>query len=199
MLRIVCTCAVLFLLHAVPASAQRRPEPLREGTYSLAFTIPTASTTSFGIWRLFSDRTAVGLDVNFNYRSEEHEAQGRVNEADGFSVHIGPALKRYFSPERTVAPFLYGAATVGYSQADLRTFTRNEDREAFDASGALGLGVDWFPLDRLSIGGFTGLTAGYSTTDRPGDHQAWSVRTFRSDLVMHIYFGGERRGRRRGR
>jgi hypothetical protein len=49
----------------------------------------------------------------------------------------------------------------------------------------VGIGAEWFPFERISIGGWAGATAAYSGQD--GDEH-WSVRTVAPRLTGQIYF-----------
>jgi hypothetical protein len=62
------------LLVVVPAFARAQegaPAALKAGTYSFAFSLPESGNGSAGVWRFFSDRTALGLTVSLQAADQD--------------------------------------------------------------------------------------------------------------------------------
>ena len=78
------------------------------------------------------------------------------------SLQLRPTIKHYRPLHDRIAPFTYGQVEAGF-----RGYKRDSDlyTQHGSSSGniglALGLGVEWFPFQRISLGGQTGLSLGY--------------------------------------
>jgi hypothetical protein len=60
-------------------------------------------------------------------------------------------------------------------------------------TGSLGLGLEWFPVERFSVAAYTGarLNTTYGWSDQPGGtSNGWSVNlgTFTTGLLLRLYF-----------
>lgn len=68
-----------------------------------------------------------------------------------------------------------------------RTSVEGQDSSSSRGLGLEGgFGVDWFPVDRFSVGGWTGLR--FTAQRAPNDDTATRLRTFTTGLRAHIYF-----------
>jgi hypothetical protein len=86
-----------------------------------------------------------------------------------------------------VAPFLYGSAEFGYSKRNVPT----TDGSIKNFGLATGLGAEWFPVRSVSIGGFTGLRLGHSSSSvGPTSTSSFALSTMTSGLAIQLYFGG---------
>lgn len=177
--------AAALLIGASAAQAQG-PEALTPGKTSIAFSIPTSGSNSFGIWKQLTPTRALGINAAVEY--------GRIDEDSGndrseFAISLAPSMKWYRSLSRTVAPFIQGSAGVGYNRVVNEVGDQEIESDGFNVNASAGLGVDWFPLNSISIGGFTGLRAAFGSFNNGNSDQTSAlVRTFTSGLTMHIYF-----------
>ncbi len=173
---------VLLLATSQPAQAQA-PQGLARGTLSLEFALPDGGGSNFGLWNQVGTSTSIGWNVGFTYAKEENEESGF--SASQLRVSVGPELKEHFSIRPRVAPF-YRFGIAGLYDRTTQTQDEVESRgESWGVGGSAALGVDWFPLDQISIGGHTGFRVDY--LDREERSQL-SVRSFLSQLTMRIYF-----------
>lgn len=171
-----------FLVLAVPlASAAQMPAPVSLGTKSISFGIDGSGNAEAGIWMFISDRTNLGLLGTLDWVSEDRNPPR--SDRSQFTFGLGPALKWYMPRTPRVAPFWYAGL-------DFRHTRRTEDDEDDETSRGLGVdggfGVDWFPVDQMSIGGWTGLRIASDRAEN--DETTTRIRTFTTGLRVHIYF-----------
>ncbi|HEX7117674.1 MAG TPA: hypothetical protein VF212_02745 [Longimicrobiales bacterium] len=197
MRRSIATAVSLFGLLALAAPARAQDgapaDALQEGRRSLTFSVPSGGGASFGFWTMRSPRTNLGIDVNLSLRRNEDSDEDALTD---WGITAGPAIKRYFPwTSGPVAPFFYGGVNLSWRSNDLGGGGTVERTLGLGLSG--GVGVEWFPTRQISIGGYTGLHAGYSretqeneALDLEASRSAFNLNTFRSSLTLHIYFGG---------
>jgi hypothetical protein len=166
-----------FLL--TPTLQAQTPQAISSGTKSLSFGIDGSGTSEAGLWLLVSDRTNLGLLGSLDWVSEDRDSQDDRSE---FRLGVGPRVKWYLTDPGRVAPFWFG----GMEFAHLRV---SEEGESDRTSRGLGLdggfGVDWFPVEQISIGGWTGLRL---TSDRlTNDNNRTRLRTLTTGLRVHLY------------
>lgn len=193
--------AVLLVLLMIPFASVAQPapfdSPLDPGTRALSFDLPDGSGARFGYWRMRSDRQLMGWFFGLNASHSEQEAEGvgqeRHSTSSSVQLAAGPALRYYLNPEGRVVPFVAGDVAVGYG---LSTGDDSQRERGFhhrmNLSTAWGIGLEWFPADRISISGTTGLRAGGSRDWSERDnasHSAWQVRlmTFTSALTITLF------------
>ncbi len=172
--------AVLLLVPTGVLHAQG-PAVASPGTKSLSFGIDGDGSAEAGVWLFVSDRTNLGLLGTLDWISRDRESPG--SDRSETTLGIGPALKWHLLRSPRVAPFWYGSLRFNHT-------TRSEDGEDDRTSRTLGLdggfGVDWFPVDQMSVGGWTGLRL---TSDRAeNDDSTTRLRTLTTGLKVHIYF-----------
>jgi hypothetical protein len=208
-MRLTAVAACLVVCIASPLRAQSADSvartPHSPGTYSLSFAAPglddDGATGTFGFWRMVSQRTNLGVFVtagaSHSTSSVDSDNPSSDNEVDntGFTLLLGPAVRRYVAAGENVAPFLYGSAQVGYGSS--RNHTDQDDR-TFRSSGAqgvieVGAGLEWFPTRALSVSGYTGLRAqalsqeGRSDATELDSHST-NIGTFTTALSVNLYF-----------
>lgn len=203
------SAAIAFLIVCLvsPLGAQSADSArtgLVPGTYSLSFAVPgfggTASSGSFGFWRLMSERTNLGFFVQVSARHNRTTAEARDSAYDrdtGESellIWAGPAVRRYLATAERVAPFLYGSAQVGYVATSRHAEPLFRDR-GNGVSGAVeaGGGLEWFPTRTVSLSGYTGVRASITSQEgrfTEGEYEATttSIGTFTTALSVNIYF-----------
>lgn len=148
---------------------------------------------SIGYWTMISDRTNLGVRVGLSLGGTDFDGG---ETGIGLSISAGPALKRYLrGSARPVAPFLYGGLNASWGEEEMQGGEVRRGGAGLEG----GFGVDWFPAPQVSIGGYTGARLAYSHQafefDAPTDRStqdAWTLGTFTSGVVLHIYFGGPR-------
>ena len=53
----------------------------------------------------------------------------------------------------------------------------------------MGLGTEWFPFQRISLSGQTGLELGYRhADDNRYNTSEWSLETFQTEMTALVYF-----------
>lgn len=190
---------LVLITGAAPTAAQDwRPGP---DDHSLAFALPDGGGSAFALW-WYGERGGWGMELDAHINASL-DTGGR--SPDRFvartTFSAGPAFKRYREAAGPVSPFLYSGFGVrgGYDRSDV------DDPDVPTTTawrvglyGRLGLGVDWFPLERVSIGGYTGMEAFYhfaahdSGPSLPypgdGDRHSGGLDLFTSSLTLNVYF-----------
>ncbi len=176
-LRLCALGAICFSLVPLAATAQDAPSPLDRRDHSILLGI--GETTNVGYWIRVGERTDVGIEGGFSFIEEDG--------SDVSTLSAILSLKRYWSPaESPVAP--YTILGIRASWSDLLS-TGNEEYGAFG-----GIGLDWFPVQRVSIGGHLGLRASLTQRTSPvfgggeEEHDGWVVRTVSSGIRLQLYF-----------
>lgn len=176
-----------------PAFAQ---EVRARGSEAVTMGVNTNSA-SIGYWHKMSDATSLGGDFTFIYRDHEH--------SDSQAYQFSPGIKHYLLPELPVSPYLYGAIIGKYGENSSRSENFTSRSENYTAGLQGGIGLEWFPVQRLSIAGHVGVIAQYekthsfqgqTTTSRAlGDlgssattEEGFSVGTISSGFLMNLYF-----------
>lgn len=176
-LRLCALCAICFSLLPLAVTAQDAPSALERPDHSILLGV--GETTNLGYWMRVGDRTDAGVEGGFSIVEE--------GGSDATAIAASLSLKRYWSPaESTVAP---------YSILGIRALSTDglisESRE-YGAFG--GVGLDWFPAQRVSIGGHLSLRASLTRRTSPlfaggeEDHNGWMVRTVSSGIRLQLYF-----------
>lgn len=164
-----------------PVTAEAQvPAPVSEGTTSLSFGIDGNGSGEAGIWLFISDRTNLGLLGRLDWVSEERNPPR--SDRTELTFGIGPRVKWYLMGSPRVAPFWFG----GFDVTHTRRSEDDEDRTSRGIGFDGGFGVDWFPVDQMSVGGWTGLRI---SSDRAENEDTTSrIRTLTTGLRVHIYF-----------
>ena len=191
----------------MPALGQEDPPPLPlpVGAWSLSFSLPSGGGASLGVWKLVGPRTNIGLDLGIrtasssdNVRFDDGRPEQEFNSTDvGFAIE--PSVRQYFTAYRTLAPYIHGNLLLAYSSVDAETveLQQTTERKTYQYGIGLGIGVEWAPLERFSIGGHTGIRVSYldrsSVNSSPAgtsrsNGSATAFDTFVSALVLQLYF-----------
>lgn len=192
----VTAAVIAVLLVAVPAAAQESPTP-EKGAWSVSFSFPDGGGTSFGLTKMVAPSWSLGLEIDFQASDTDLKpTEGSVaasSEVDDNQFLIGPVLKKYLRPRGSVAPFIRTSFGLGWTNTTTRQTNAEREFSTFVFSARGGVGADWFPLEGISLGGFTGIllnrTTATNTLNGIGLTQdTWAVTTFRSNLVFRIWF-----------
>ena len=187
---------VTLSLPAALEAQESASETLVTGRRSITFNIFSGGTGSFGVWKMRSEAQNLGVlvDAAIQYRHTAVEGDGNDRTAVGFSVGVGPELRRYTSVSGRVAPygFMGGRLGFGYGRTTIEPDLEDDSWNAL-LSGRIGLGVDFFPVRNLSIGAQTGVgaTLRYAPMDTPfgdADDVAFDIGTFGASLGGAIWF-----------
>lgn len=193
--------AVATLLTLCVQRGEAQAEAPTAGDWSVTFTLfEPDEVTNLGVFRMVTDRANVGLEVDLNWSDGDQEIQqsGLTVRAEGttWSLAVGPSLRWYGSRMGPVSPYLRTKVSVGWERSHLEVNgERRSEDETFTVLGSLAIGAEWYPVERLGIGGHTGVA--WTTSDiesrnlaneSSSDSATSNVRTFRSGLVVSFYF-----------
>ena len=203
--------AVALLAGATGAAADSlRQEPLAErGTWALGFDLRSGEGSGFSLWRVRSPKTALGLEGAFSWARSDHELDAGPRERDqrytSLKLQLRPTFKRYRPLRHRVAPYFYAQALGGFTDGreEESWYLDTTTTSRVELGVGLGLGADWFPFKRVSIGGRTGLSLRYafgeskrwvesSTSGEfwkyPSTDRELSSEILRSELTALVYF-----------
>jgi hypothetical protein len=183
-----CSTFVLALLSTAPEMAAQEVGPT-EGQRSISFGVRGEGYNTFGLWTMRSDRTNLGLIGTFEYMRGTTDPGGGKSSRSG--LDLAPTLRRYTGQIGPVLPYLQGGIGLGYYTAS------TDDYSGRSVSARGGVGVEWFPVSNVGVGGYTGLNMGYMWTRRGPSNvrratNTFSLTTMTSGLSAQIYFGGKR-------
>lgn len=182
----IVSAMVLAGVAAAPAAAQQAgsANALQKGRRSISFGLP--GSPRFGIWTMLSERTNLGLNAELEMQNSD------APDVEGWGLELAPAIKRYTRGLGPVMPFLYGEVNLGFGKSS----QGGNDVTNWGTGAFGGLGVEWFPVRSISIGGYTGLGLRYTSSEIetpgvPSDNRTdFRLSTGTSGLSLQIYFGG---------
>lgn len=203
----IVTTAACALLAAAPVRAQEAtPDTiprtsLQKGAWSLSFDVPAyganAGSGSFGGWKMVGERTNLGLIVAIQVSDRDESTSGSDYDRESTWLSPGLHVRRYVGTIRDVTPFL-AAGINGYAgRSTNRQGATSVETRVYGASVQGGVGVEWFPVRRVSLAGHTGAQVQVFKSDdeiqtdtgpRGGNQRTLDVATFTSRLSLQIYF-----------
>ena len=190
----------IVLLTSGIAAADQGPLADR-GDWALGVALPSSSGSNFSLWKIRSPTTATGLEIGVSWSYADSTL-----DADDFaptslqkhylSLRLRPTIKHYRPLHDRIAPFTYGQVDASFLGHKRNSLHSQNGSSGGNIGIALGLGVEWFPFQRISLGGQTGLRLGYSyrqydTRGYGNDSSSnWSLylRTFQSEVKALMYF-----------
>lgn len=205
----IVTAAACALLAAAPVRAQEAaPDTtprtsLQKGTWSLSFDVPAygagAGSGSFGGWKMVGERTNLGLLVGIHVYDREQATSASEYDYDQKSsaVSLGLHARRYVGTIRDVTPFLAAGIDAHAGRSTNRQGSTSVEGQWYGASALGGVGVEWFPVRRISVAGHTGAQVRVFKSDdgvqtdtgpRGGNQRTLDFDTFTSRLSLQIYF-----------
>ena len=147
-----------------------------------------------GLWTRLSPGADVGVNVGISFESLSDD---QVDQ-DLLIVQLEPAVKRYLSASAAFFPYLYGSVFGSYGRVSAETGGGGSPVEVADKQRRLGAsaaaGLDWFPAQRISLGGHVGLAAGYQSNQVGGqftgeqEQSGIFFNTLSSGIRIHLYF-----------
>jgi hypothetical protein len=206
--RITTLAAAALLSLAVPAHGQDTDTvprtSLREGAWSLSFAAPGYNTGGgsgeLGAWKMVGPRTNLGFTLIASTQRSESSGGALESTDRRTDVTLNLNVKRYVTEPAEVTPFALVGAGIGYSTQDREITPGGPDQNASGYNGGVraALGLEWFPVRRVSIAGYTGLAVVASGlesesdapdgTPVPGESDGLFVGTFTSALSLQIWF-----------
>jgi len=182
MFRIVALTAASALVASL-AQAQAEPSVGARAKHFIVFGV--GQSTAVGVGLRAGTRTDVELEVSGRFIDDDVTSQ-RI-------VLLRPTLKRYLGPTaRSVAPYLVFGLRAEWVESD-SDFAPNASSQRF--GGLAGVGVDWFPGQRVSVGGHIGVEALSVRRDAPaippgsGEvRNGYELGTFASGVRFRLFF-----------
>ena len=188
------------LLISIAAADQ---DPLADrGNWAFGVALPSSSGLDLSLWKVHSPVTALGLEIDFSSYYSDHTSEdlGNLDREDTQSqyrylrLQLRPTIKQYRPMHDRVAPFVFYQVHADFSFWDRQEETGSRmtqsTRSNNDLGIALGLGVEWFPFQRISLNGQTGLDLIYHSDKRRSDRRKWewSLKTFQTEVAALVYF-----------
>ena len=185
------------------STAAADQDPLADrGNWALGAALPSSSELDLSLWKVHSPVTALGLEIDFSsyYNDLTSKDLDNPNRDDiraqsrSLRLQLRPTIKHYRPLHDHVAPFVFYQAHADFSAFWRRLLDINSGRKItgirHDLGIALGLGVDWFPFQRISLSAQTGLDLSYLYDKRRSDRRKWewSLKTFQTELAALVYF-----------
>ena len=183
----------IVLLISIAAADQ---DPLADrGNWALGVALPPSSGLDLSLWKVHSPVTALGLEIGFSsyYSDRTYDDLENLDRNDSQSqyrslrLQLRPTVKQYRPMHDRVAPFVFYQVHADFSVWDRQEETgprmTQSTRSNSDLGIALGLGVAWFPFQRISLSGQTGLDLSYRSNPR-----LWSLKTFQTEVAALVYF-----------
>ena len=179
-------------------------DPLADrGNWAFGVALPSSSELDLSLWKVRSPVTALGLEIDFSSYYSDHTSDDLDNpdrydtrsQYRSLRLQLRPTIKHYRPLHDRVAPFVFYQAHAGfafwrspirYNRLGMTQRTRTNS----DLGLALGLGADWFPFQRISLSGQTGLDLSYLYDKRRSDRRMWewSLKTFQTEVAALVYF-----------
>lgn len=174
-------------LVAAPAAAQEETggNALRPGATSVNVGVSPDATVGF--WRMLSGRTALGVSGSVQGIRSEYGG----SELSRTLLVVSPQVKQYRATDGAILPYLHGAVFASVTDLGGSSGAAGDDQSTvLGATAALGL--DWFPVRRVSLGGHAGLGLLRSSSEfeRPqGDFRStsWSLQTFTAAIQVQLF------------
>ena len=169
-------------------------DPLADrGNWAFGVALPSSSGLDLSLWKVRSPVTALGLEIDVSSYYSEHTSDDTRAQSRSLRLQLRPTIRHYRPLHDQVAPFVFYQA-----HADLSIFWsrllgtisgRQRTGTKHDLGLALGLGADWFPFQRISLSGQTGLDLSYLYTEsRSNSKWEWSLKTFQTEVAALVYF-----------
>ena len=194
MKRWVCLQLLCLIVMVQPALAQevkaRGSEAITMGANS--------NSASIGYWHKLTDANSLGGDFTLVYRDH--------NRDESQSYQFSPGIRHYLAPEKAVSPYLYGAIIGRYGERSSDNNTSRFRSEDYALGVQGGIGLEWFPVQSVSIAGHVGVIAQYERThsrssfvssnnvgndvelSRSTNDEGFVIGTINSGFLLNLYF-----------
>ena len=180
---------------------------LSSGTSSLAFTVPAGGNPyangTAGYWYMLTDSINLGINLGLgiestktiqNFDTDNEES----TQTTGFDLLLAPAIRYYLMNESSVAPYILGQINFhkffdGDNDTSADPTEENFNSELQPELALVGgFGLEWFPVERFSIGGHIGLGIDILRQNQLNGttltKNGLRVGTFTSALTANLYF-----------
>ena len=174
------------------------------GGWALGVPLPSGSEKNISLLKVLSPVTALALEIGLSSFYDETTVEDLDDPDLDYRSRYGilraqirPGIRHYRSLHGQVAPFVFFKAHAGISFWNRRSiwdrgFSVNKHTRTdgdLDLGLSVGLGTEWFPFQRISLSGQTGLELGYRPEESFGDRiSEWSLETFETEMTALVYF-----------
>lgn len=154
---------------------------------SLAVSVGESSTV--GVWFSVSPRVDLGLQIGGQRLELSPEGGDDDDSVDSWQVSFEPAVKLFATADGAFLPYTYLGAFARYAEGSQDGEFEDITAIEREYGAAVGLGLDWFPARRISVGAHAGLEGGLLNVDVPGlGVDGTFFRTFTSGVRVQLYF-----------
>jgi len=182
---------------AVTATAAHAQDTAQAAPRVNSISIGLGSTPTIGFWHRLSPRAELGVEVGARYVNAGLDDSDQDSHAS--DITVGPALKLYGRADGPVRPYTYAQVSAGYASGTSTSIDPlggafEIKSHEWDFGAGVGLGLEWFPIERVSLGGHAGILGQWvrSTIENPTgpDSKAHGavLSTFTSGLRAQLYF-----------
>lgn len=156
------------------------PDP---GSYGISFSLPSGGGAGFGIRRMLTGQRSLGAEIQLGLSWQDVDYPDNDEDSrTAFGIGVSPDLRLYRGTSGPVVPFIEVEGTISYQRSSGGAW-------GMGAGAGVGLGVEWIPLEGMSISGSTGIAADFGHNDNHGrSADRLSVGLFRSELKLNLYF-----------
>jgi hypothetical protein len=131
-----------------------------------AHTFVVSGAPGLGLFWRGSDATDVGIFLNGSATSQKNQ--------DSRSISIEPTVRHYWRPEARLTPYTHLALAGTWTRRKVenpRNFaTVTTETRTLGLGIEAALGLEWFPIERVSVGGHAGPEG------QPGVEQEYDIR-----------------------
>ncbi|MCM0083441.1 hypothetical protein L4X63_17795 [Geomonas sp. Red32] len=185
MKRLVWLAVVLAVVLTVNAADAQ--EVKERGNNAVTMGAATNSAT-IGYWHKLNDDVSLGGDFTLYLRHH--------NDYVSQTYQFSPGIRYYLLPEKAVSPYCYGAIIGRYGTTLDRGSDTKTRSESYTAGLQGGIGLEWFPTQRVSVAGHVGAIAQYeknhSTTSGSftgsSHDEGYTIGTISSGILVNLYF-----------
>ncbi len=170
------------------------------GGWALGVPLPSSSERSISLWKVRSPVTALGLEIGLS----SHYGESTIDDLENLDredlrirdrslrMQLLPAIKHYRPLHEEVAPFVIYKVHTRFAIWDRgfgSEFVKRRTRTEGDLGLSVGLGTEWFPFQRISLSGQTGLDLSYRYEKEDLNREwEWSLETFQTEMTALVYF-----------
>lgn len=185
MKRWVCLQLLCLIVMVQPSVAQ---EVKARGSEAITMGA-TSDSASIGYWHKLTDDNSLGGDFTIVYRDN--------NRGGSQSYQLSPGIKHYLTPEKTISPYLYGAIIGRYAENSSDNTSSRWRTEMYTVGVQGGIGLEWFPVQSLSIAGHVGAVAHYEKNrsrsssgefSSSRNDEGFTIGTISSGILLNLYF-----------
>jgi hypothetical protein len=177
--------AFVATLSALPVAVAGQDTPGVEQRGRGAISLGWAGGGNLGLWLRVSERADVGLEGGY--------ARTDDDDVESWVASVRPALKAYLGASGGPVYWVVGLRlSWGRSQTDLAGTSTNRA-----LGGFTGVGLDWFPAGRVSVGGHVGIDVAATRRTREGvglpgvsdvESSGYDLGTLSSGIRLQLYF-----------